>query len=490
MRTISPEEYKKLYGETSYNRLAGNLSQTQENKPNLLSRVGTDLSKRISDVQQSFKKEVTPQGTPLGGIRLGLRTVGAVAGGITDVATEGIKSLSNATGLTEAVKPIGLAILDTDVGKAGLNAIKSGAEAYSTFAKSNPDTAKALGDVLNITSLLPIGAGAKIAGQGAVDLTKGTIKGIESGISGTTRVTSKLIESIKPKIKPVPTPLQATGQILQGKTKDLNAGVKALASIKTKGIKTFKELDDAFSKKVEELSRVVDSSFEQDTTKTLLKDISTSGKTVSGTVVKSNPVENALIQLSELYTKTGDVVKKTNIDEIINMAKTQGLTKGEINDIAKAYGSEFGSKAFGKTGEALTSVNAQMFENTRKAVKEVARSGISGAEAKLADQTMSSILNTQKLVKNNIEAVNKLKQRIQEMGLLAKFGNDITKYADILTGGSVRGFIGGLLPRGAGYKVMNALDLEEILAKNLDIINQAIKSGKASDIQKILNPKK
>jgi hypothetical protein len=128
-----------------------------------------------------------------------------------------------------------------------------------------------------------------------------------------------------------------------------------------------------------------------------------------------------------------------------------------------------------------------MYENTRKAIKDVARSGINGEKAKLADQTMSSILNTQTLIKKNIEAVNKLQQRIQEMGLLGKFGHAVTKYADLLTGGTIRGVIGGLLPRGAGYKVMNALDLEEVLGRNLNIINNAIKSGKEADIQKILN---
>jgi hypothetical protein len=62
----------------------------------------------------------------------------------------------------------------------------------------------------------------------------------------------------------------------------------------------------------------------------------------------------------------------------------------------------------------------------------------------------------------------------------------VTKYADLLTGGSIRGLVGGLLPRGAGYKVMNALDIEAGLEKNLKIIQDAIKAGNDADVVKIL----
>jgi hypothetical protein len=81
---------------------------------------------------------------------------------------------------------------------------------------------------------------------------------------------------------------------------------------------------------------------------------------------------------------------------------------------------------------------------------------------------------------------SKIKQKINERGLFEKIGHTVSKYGDILTGGSVRGLIGGLLPRGAGYKVMNALDIEEVLQRNLKVINEAIKSGSDSKIVDIL----
>jgi hypothetical protein len=127
-----------------------------------------------------------------------------------------------------------------------------------------------------------------------------------------------------------------------------------------------------------------------------------------------------------------------------------------------------------------------MFENTRTALKDIARSGITGPEAQAADQLMSSLYNTQTLVKSNIEAVNRLTQKIAERGLLEKVGNAASKYLDILTGGSIRGLIGGLLPRGAGYKVMNALDLEQNLQRNLEIIKNAISSNSDAEIIKLI----
>ncbi len=79
------------------------------------------------------------------------------------------------------------------------------------------------------------------------------------------------------------------------------------------------------------------------------------------------------------------------------------------------------------------------------------------------------------MIDKNVEAVNKLKQKINERGLIEKAGYLLAKYGDILTGGSIRGFVGGILPRGAGYKVMNALDVEQALRKNLDIVEKALK---------------
>ena len=257
-------------------------------------------------------------------------------------------------------------------------------------------------------------------------------------------------------------------------------------TIEIKGVNTFKDLGGKIKSKIGDLAKQVDKDLSVDTSVKKLKDLVISTKTAGGKIVKNNPVKNSLNQLQELYKKIGDVVEEANIKEMIIKANKTGLTNLEINQLARKYGIEFGRKAFNKMGDALTSVNAQMYENTRKSLKIIARSGIKGDVAKIADKTMSSLYNTQRLIQKNVEAVNKLQQKIQGMGLLEKIGHGLTKYANVLTGGSIRGLIGGLLPRGAGYKVMNALDLEEILQKNLKIIQDAIKSKSDKEIIDIL----
>jgi len=44
----------------------------------------------------------------------------------------------------------------------------------------------------------------------------------------------------------------------------------------------------------------------------------------------------------------------------------------------------------------------------------------------------------------------------------------------------------GILPRGAGYKTMNALDLEQRLSSNLEIIKRAQGAKTPAEMEKIL----
>ena len=99
---------------------------------------------------------------------------------------------------------------------------------------------------------------------------------------------------------------------------------------------------------------------------------------------------------------------------------------------------------------------------------------------------MSSLYNTQRLIDKNIEAVNKLQQKIRQRGLLEEVGYNLSKYSDVLSGGTLRGIVGGLLPRGVGYKVLNAIDIEKSLQKNLEIIQKAIKSKSDDELNRLL----
>lgn len=374
--------------------------------------------------------------------------------------------------LDPVFKPVLEKISETDIGKKAFSSISQGVEKYNEFKQSSPvakQIANSLENMLNVAGLYP---GAKA--------TSASSEAIQSTAKG---VTKKILTSVEP---PLPKPMEAVGQVLQGETKDIKSGVKSLATLDTTGVSTFNDLGKKIKEKISTLGEQVDLDLAKDQTKTKIDDLVIKQKSNLGKEVAVNPVDDAIRHLSELYTKIGDKVQSQNMIELLETAKTSGLTKQEINDIARIYGQEFGDKAFSKIGEPLTSVNAQMYENTRKQLKDLARSGITGSEAKAADEAMSNLYNTQRLIKKNIEAVNKIKQKITERGLLEKIGYNVTKYADILTGGSLRGVVGGLLPRGVGYKVMNALDIEKALSKNLKVLQDAIKSKSDKEIEKIL----
>ena len=65
------------------------------------------------------------------------------------------------------------------------------------------------------------------------------------------------------------------------------------------------------------------------------------------------------------------------------------------------------------------------------------------------------------------EDVNKLRNKITERGFGEKVGRLVFQVADKFTGGGLKGFIQSFIPRSAGLKLMNALDLEKALQKNL-----------------------
>ena len=433
-----------------------------------------------------FLKKV---GTTLGGISQGIGDVfmGAGKAILPQSVEEKIK-----TGVISGVEkalPI-LNELDKMVG----SPVGTRIEAYKNLPEKDKATIDAfLGTAMFGADIAGLGLGgkaisrtAKTGGEILEQVGKKTVGAVEGLTGKTIDLATDVVPKVSKAISPKPPALKAIGEVLQGKSKDIKSGIKALAELDTTGVKTFKELGSKINSRITELANVVDTDLAVDTVGKKLKDLVLTAKTTGGAVVKLNPVKNALNQLDELYTKIGDVVEKANIKEIITKATKEGLTPLEINNLARIYGQEFGEKAFSKAGEALTSVNAKMYENTRKALKSLARQGIKGDAAKMADEAMSALYNTQTLVKKNIEAVNKMTQKIRERGLFEKIGASLSKYGDVLTGGSLRGFIGGMLPRGAGYKVMNALDIEELLEKNLKIIQDAIKSGSDKDIINIL----
>ena len=360
------------------------------------------------------------------------------------------------------------------------------------WTQKHPEATNRILEIAQGTSDLGAISGTILGTKGVADTATKTVALSKVGLGATTKVVGNATTLVKGKASaaikaPEKTLTNTVGEVLQGKPKDIALGVKALKEIDTTDVKTYADLGKKIDDSIVTLSEKVDSELLKDATKTPLSQLETTLKTKSGNTVKTNYVDTALKQMKELYEKTGDVKAAADIDELIVTATKEGLTKKEINDIARVYNTEFGSKAFSAMGDPLTSVNAQLYETIRKGLKGKAREGIGGAEAKAADDIISSMYNTKTLVQKNIEAVNKLQQKIAERGLFEKAGYYVSKYADILTGGTIRGIVGGLLPRGAGYKTLNALDLEYRLQSNLEIIKRASEATNDVEMTKILS---
>lgn len=423
--------------------------------------------------------------TKINPLSRGLQGTGQIAGAVGDVIGAGVgavaKGVDTLTG--GVISDAGKQILSTELGQAAVKAIQGGEESYSQFKQANPEFSGNLEAIVNIGSLVPIGGAVNAAGKTAIETGDVALKGAKTLASKTFSSTDNLLKRIAPEVSAV----RAVGQIAQGTTEDIRPLAQTLAKIDTTKVKTFQDLLGEVDKAIPTLAKQVDNELLKDGGVYSLQDLALTQTTKAGREIKTDYVSKALQNLSELYKTTGDDIAKADIEEIIAKANSQGLTRKEVNDISRIYGQEFSRKAFSKLGDPLTSVNAQAFENVRTGLKQVAREGIGGAEAKLLDEQLSAIYDTQRLIERNVEAVNKIKQKIQDRGLLEKLGNATAKIIDTFSGGTIRGFVGGLLPRGAGYKVMNALDIEEALRKNLDVFEKALKTRTDEDFLKILN---
>jgi hypothetical protein len=202
-------------------------------------------------------------------------------------------------------------------------------------------------------------------------------------------------------------------------------------------------------------------------------------------------VDSALTQLENLYLKIEDPFNAEQIRQLKQKANTEGLTIREINKLARDYGNEFKQKAFSKNGEPLTSVTAQGVENTRSGLKDTARNLFGDDVFNRVDDELSSLINLRKTSDKMQKKVETLKNRIKERSLGEKLGRLIFKATDLLTLGTVGGFTRAILPRGQGLKVMNALDLEATLQKNLQQLDNVLKiqdKGKLeNELRKIIN---
>lgn len=182
MSQLTPEQFAELAGGTTKDiKPVKPTSQTSSQPKGFLSRLGSGISEAFGQRGQNISQSLqADQG--LGS--KALQTVGQVAGGIGDIATETISAGAQSLpqGVQDVAKKTGVAILQTPIGKVGLDALQGGMESWERFKEADPETAKNIEAVLNIASILPAGKGVQMGAKAGKELIE---TGIEQGIKPT-----------------------------------------------------------------------------------------------------------------------------------------------------------------------------------------------------------------------------------------------------------------------------------------------------------------
>lgn len=273
------------------------------------------------------------------------------------------------------------------------------------------------------------------------------------------------------------------GTITQGRSTDIEKAKAALTHIDTTGIKTYQDLGHAFDAKIENLSTKLDTVLGGNTEQRTIDKLALQSK-VGNKNVSHNYVTDALDQLEQHYTKVNDPEGIAKIAQLRDRAQNGGLTVQDINNLAKQHGIQI--NAFNANGEAASGLTKQAAENTRKGLKLTARKIFNNPIYQSADEQISNLIRVRDLVKSVGEKVTALEQRVTKRGFGEKVGRLVFKVTDKLTGGGLKGFVQSFVPRGEGLKIMNALDLERSLGKNLTKLQKALSGKTESEVEKSL----
>lgn len=381
-------------------------------------------------------------------------------------ALEGVKSLT-----PEFIeKPVAEGI--RKAGEAIAPAVAPAVEKAKEIAEAHPRLAANVGAGLDVASA----AGTITAGNAVTGLAERAVGKLPS-------VTDDFGESISKNVVAKDAARMAkaqkeadsvVGKIVQGKTSDIPDAKKALASLDTSEVKTYADLAHVSREKIKTLAAKVDEVLDADTNLYKVDDFAKTA-TAGAKTATTNPLTNALDNLEELYKNTDDVENLTRVQALKEKAAAEGLRLSEANEVAREYGSEFGSKAFSKLDEPLTSVNAVRYENTRKALKEAVRGKMPNEAARALDGEMSNLFTLERLSKQMAERVNGLSQKIVERNLVEKIARGLGKAFDVATLGGPKAFVTKLFfPSNVGMKTLNSLDLQAMLMKNLKKLDRIL----------------
>lgn len=383
-------------------------------QPGLLQGAKQDIKQRAENLKPSIEK--LGNGNFSNVPELALNVAGQGAGAIGDIVGRGLSAIAPKT--TKAVSDLGGQLVNkfenTSVGK-------DVTDLASQMQLKHPQLARDISSAGSLAMNAPVVAGvANLAETGlktgakALEGAKNTIKEIPNTLKGA-----------KEAIKPSVTPGEATGEIVQGETADKPMAQRTIQALKnTEGIKTHAQLSKAIDEQIIKPGlKQVDAEFAKDPTPHKIQDFTqTVGEGDSSVTV--NYVQDAIDQLKDYYTKTGDVQGISDMKALESKVNTKGLTHGDINNLAREHGSAL--SGYNPNGQLANGLAKQTAENTRIGLKTTARNGLESPEAKLLDKQVSEAISTKKMIDERVEKVNQESQQHRKVGELPKkFGTAV-----------------------------------------------------------------
>lgn len=274
----------------------------------------------------------------------------------------------------------------------------------------------------------------------------------------------------------------AVGRILQGAPEDVPAAKRALSQVDTTDVRTYADLNGKLNARLEAVRKKLDTELDTKYPDRIPADKLMQKTTVGDQIVTTNPVKDGLDEMITFFQKTNNAPEAARYLQLKNKFETEGLTLKEINQISRDHGKNL--NAFNASGELASGLSKQAAENTRKGLKQVVRDrlpddvklpdGTNTNISKELDSQMSDLLDTLKLTEQAEVKVSKLENRIKNRTLAQKVGGAAADVADLATFGTLRGFVGKLIPSNMGNKTMNYLDIQKELQKNLKEIDKLL----------------
>lgn len=434
----------------------------------VLGEVGSALKENIYDPYASRLGAIDYKNQGI--VSDALQTTGAVIGGTLDIFGKGLLGAAKIV----TPKPIENAVeggVKQTIGAIASLVPEEAKVAINDWATQHPEASANLNALLEVASVIPVGKGFNAlktavtsAGRAeeATNLARRITQATPVNIERTTPMATRTLSNV---------PIESEQTIF---------GVK-LPTIFNKNVKTYKQLEDAIQKEATKDLEYVTNELKKDTTRYSANDFVSAPAELLGK--KFNPVTEAISSLSELGSKTNNISLLNEVGDFkVKLARGE-FTKNDVNELAKLVGKN--SKSFRDNGQLLKNTNAVKAENTRNALKEIARDGMS-EELKARDIKVSEAIMTKTLVSNMKNKVLSQIQKESKVGVLSKMAGVGVNLADLLTGRLISGAM-YRIARNAGIpEAMKAVELEKELLKNLKRLQEINKTGNMNQMKNFI----